>query len=289
MTKEKVFELLNNAISHIGANFNSDEVESYLNDQLTEGNFPVGEYSIDSGISKAVIIIQGAPFVIKMPFFTIYESSTYDEDLRSWEQGLDEAINEYAKKRVIETGNEENYILTHEELQLIRKQYKEYNPEPTTEDYYYEIEGASNINLGDNIEPAIPDWDYCRLESVIYQLAVEEGLGAYFAEEGYLGTIDQTPIYYQTRCIPMSSITIDYRSKEYAQKESKSKSICDKLQIPCFDEVWISDFIDCYGEEEFKRLNSFLNRYEIEDLRRCNIGYLDNAPILFDYSGYRDW
>ena len=244
MTKEQVFNLLNKAISHIGENFNAEEREYFLDEPLRNANLPF-EYSIDSGISKAVILIKDMPFVIKMPFFKYYNDSCY------WtEEDEDE--------------------------------------EQDDEDFYYDLQGASNINLGTNSELAIEDWDYCHLESVIYQLALQEGLGAYFAEEGYLGTIDFTPVYYQTRCTPMNSIPIDYNSREYEIKESKSQTICNKLQIFCFNEVWISDFIDRYGEEEFKRLNNFLARYDIGDLRSCNIGYLDGAPILFDYSGYRD-
>ena len=244
MTKEQVFELLDKAITHIDENFNAEEREFFLDDPLRMANLPF-EFSIDSGISKAVILIKGEPFVIKIPFFKYYDDDDY------WVEEEEEEIDE--------------------------------------DRFYYDLEGASNINLGEGIEPAIPDWDYCRLESVIYQLALEEGLGAYFAEEGYLGTIDNTPVYYQTRCIPMSDMTIDYDSAEYEKKSNKSRKICENLKADCFNALWISDFIDMYGEEEFKRLNTFLKRYEIEDLRMANIGYLDGAPILFDYSGYRVW
>ena len=237
MTKEQVFNLLNKAITHIGENFNAEEREYFLDDPLRDANLPF-EYSIDSGISKAVILIKDTPFVIKMPFFKYYDDACYWSD---------------------------------------------------DEDFYYDLQGASNINLGINSEADIPDWDYCHLESVIYQLALQEGLGAYFAEEGYLGTIDLTPVYYQTRCTPMSEMTIDYDSADYEKKSNKSRKICENLKVDCFNSLWISDFIDMYGEEEFKRLNTFLERYEIKDLRICNIGYLDGAPILFDYSGYRDW
>lgn len=246
MTKEQVFELLENAIFHIGENFNADDREVYLDDPLQDANLPF-EFSIDSGISKAVILIKGASFVIKIPFFKYYDGDDYWTAQEEEEEEIDESR------------------------------------------FYYDLEGASNINLGEGVEPAIPDWDYCRLESVIYQLALEEGLGAYFAEEGYLGTIDNTPIYYQTRCTPMSEMNIDYDSAEYEKKSNKSRKICENLKAVCFNALWISDFIDIYGEEEFKRLSAFLERYDIEDLRAANIGYLDGAPILFDYSGYRGW
>ena len=289
MTKERVFDLLEKAVTHIGENFNMEEREVFLDEQLTHENFPIGDYSIDSGISKAVIIIKGAPFVIKMPFFKIYDDSSYCDAYSTWEEEKDDAYIEYVSKRQKELNNQ-NYTPSNEERISFFKEWTKTNPEPEDDDelFYYDIEGASNIDLAGQ-EEEISDWNYCQLETILYNLAVEEGLGAYFAEEGYLGVIDQTPVYYQTRCIPMNSITIDYNSKEYKQKKIKSRAFCDKLNISCFNDVWISDFIDMYGENEFLRLNSFLDRYDIGDLRTCNIGYLDDAPILFDYSGFRDW
>lgn len=289
MTKEQIFNLLDKAISHIGENFNAEEREVFLDEQLTQKNFPVGEYSIDSGTSKAVIIIKGAPFVIKIPFFKIYDDSDYCDAYSIWEDKKEDAYIKYISKRQDEL-NDEDYTPSNEEMHSFFKEWTMANPEPEEDNelFYYDIEGASNINLSGQ-ENEISDWNYCQLETILYNLAVEEGLGAYFAEEGYLGTIDQTPIYYQTRCIPMSSLSFDYNSKEYKQKEKKSKAICNKLNIESFNHIWIADFIDLYGEEEFKHLNDFLDRYEIGDLRTCNIGYLDGAPILFDYSGFRDW
>lgn len=288
MTKEKAFEFLEKAISHISSNFCYEERETQLDDEL-EGKLPF-EYSIDAGISKAVILIKGAPYVLKLPFFKIYTEESYQDVWNDWDEEREEVFAEYLRKRIQETGNL-NYELTREERLTIEADFRAENPEPDEDDFdpYLELEGADNIDLGADVMPTIPSWDYCRLESVIYQLAVEEGLGAYFAEEAYLGTIDNTPVYYQTRCTPMSSMSIDYNSKEYKEKAKKSEKICEKLKTYCFNEVWISDFIDLYGEKEFKRLDDFLDRYGIEDLRTCNIGYLDGAPILFDYSSYRGW
>lgn len=289
MTKEQVFSLLEKAISHIDEKFNSEERDIYLDSQLENAQLPF-EYSVDSGISKAVILIKGESFVIKIPFYKIYEEDYFSDNLAAWENEKDNAIAEGERQKRIQLNNPD-YLLSKEELDEIIKEFEKKNPEPDPSDdiYYYDLEGASTLPLNSDEVVVIPDWDYCGLESLIYELAVEEGLGAYFAEEGWLGDIDNTPIYYQTRCIPMTSIFIDYNSKEYKQKEKYSRSICDKLDISCFNEVWISDFINLYGEEEFKRLSDFLERYEIGDLRSCNIGYLDGAPILFDYTDYRCW
>lgn len=291
MTKEEVFQVLEKTIKHISSNFCAE----YGEEELQEYLFPVRaslpfQYSIDSGISKAVILIQGVPFVIKIPFYQFYDNDSYEEDYHYWMQELEEQKEEFAQKRRIETNNE-NYILTQAELDNIYELYSQEVLEPFYGDerYFYDLEGASCINLGPDVEPAIPDWDYCRLESVIYQLAVEEGLGAYFAEEQYLGTIDNTPVYYQTRCIPLSECSIDYNSKDYIQKRTMSRTACKKIDMYCFNEIWIADFIQQYGEAELKRLHDFLIKYEIDDLRPSNIGYLDGAPILFDYAGYRSW
>ena len=286
MTKKKAFELLKKAISHISSNFCYEEREAQLDDEL-EGKLPF-EYSIDAGISKAVILIKGASYVLKLPFFKIYDDESYQDIWNDWDKEKEDVLAEYLCKRIKETGNLD-YKLTKEELLTVETDFRAENPEPDEANFdpYLDLEGADNIDLDTDVIPAIPSWDYCRLESIIYQLAVEEGLGAYFAEEAYLGTIDNTPVYYQTRCTPMSSMSIDYNSKEYKEKAKKSEKICEQLKTYCFNKVWISDFIDIYGEKEFKRLNDFLNRYGIEDLRPCNIGYLDGAPILFDYSSYR--
>lgn len=290
MTKEQIFKALDKIIIHIGENFNAEEREIYLDDQIDgHEDFPY-EFSVASGISKAVILIKGADFVIKMPFFKLYDDDYYRDAHNDWES-LKEYEYEEFLANLRKEHNNELYMPTHEEEIAFHDAFNKEHPEPDCddEDYYFELQGANNISISDGDIPTIPNWDYCRLEEVIYQLAVEEGLGAYFAEEGYLGTIDQTPVYYQTRCIPMSEMDLDRNSKEYKQKSKSSKELCDKLDIGCFSPIWIYDFIETYGVDELKRLNSFLCRYEIGDLRECNIGYLDGAPILFDYSDYRDW
>lgn len=289
MTKEQVFQMLSRAITHISENFCFDERESQLDEQINTDELPF-EYSIESGVSKAVILIKGVPFVIKMPFFKIYSDEDFQEAWYQWDSARDNAFSVYLEKRRNEL-NDQEYCLTPAEIEYVDSLFSKDLPEPNEEDFnpYYDLIGASDINLDADTKSTISDWDYCNLECVIYQLAVEEGLGAYFAEEGCLGIIDKTPVYYQTRCTPRNEIDIDYNSKEYQNKRKKSETICNSLDINCFDELWIADFIDCYGIEEFKRLNNFLDRYGINDLRPCNIGYLDGAPILFDYSGYRDW
>lgn len=289
MTKEQVFNILQKAISHISENFCAEHREQYLDIQLKEKNLPF-EYSIDDGVSKAVILIKGAPFVIKIPFYQLSDESAYEDNYYEWSKARDEALDNYCLKRQQETQNS-SYSLTKEEIDMVTQEFKaSWGDEPTLDDsiYFEDLCGASCINL-DGEEDDIPDWNYCELETAIYRKAAAEGLARYFAEEECLGFIDNTPIYWQARCTPLSEITMDYHSEEYKRKKKTSEKLCDKLDTDCFNAIWIADFIDFYGESEFERLVKFLDKYEIDDLRPCNIGYIDKAPILFDFSGYRGW
>jgi len=262
MTKQEVFKYLLKAIPYFDENFCDENRDEYIDIPLQKAHLPF-EYSIESGITKTVILIKGANFVIKIPFTCWFNEDQFDEELNDWHYQMEE----------LQEKERENFIID--------------NPEPccTDERWFYEFFGAYHDGLNEEFS----GFDYCHLESAIYRQAVEEGLGAYFAEEGALGEIDDTTIYYQTRCTPVSSLEIDYNSQEYQKKSKLSKDLCKKLEIDCFHPIWIADFVERYGAAEFKRLYSFLEFYQIGDLRSCNIGYLDGAPILFDYSGYREW
>lgn len=224
--------------------------EELLEDVLKDCNLPF-EFSIASGISKAVMLIKGEEYVIKFPFRSLFEEDDYDD-----------ACYRY--------NNED--------------EYPEQKEEPDVEDYYYNFDCANHVAI-----PMNRLWDYCELESAIYEEAVDQGLGAYFAEEYLLGFVNDQPVYRQTRCVACYDYEQKYSDDEYEKKSSYSREKCKELNCNCFNPIWIADFIERYGEAEFKRLNAFLNEYEIGDLRSCNIGYLDDAPILFDYSGFRDY
>lgn len=287
ITKEEVFQLLQQSILHIDRNFNSEEVDEYICDQLLANSFPL-QYSVLAGITKAAILVEDADFVIKMPFFTFYDNDSYSCAHYDWSYDRESALSNflYEKRRSLK---DDNYTLTPEEELSFYKEWALDNPEPDagSRDYYVPIEGADNINLGEGIDPEIPEWDYCHLESVIYQLAVQEGVAKYFAKEEYLGTIDQTPVYYQEKCVSLREAYPDHDSVEYCQKRKRGNSLFGEIDI--YEPVWLADFVERYGEAELHRLCAFLDKYSISDLRDCNIGYLNGAPILFDYSGYRGW
>ncbi len=242
-----------------------DQLESVLMHAKQENCFPC-IFSIDSGISKAVLLIKGLSDVIKIPYQCRYDGERYDEDYTDYEDALEIAI----------AGGEETLRAFHNNCR-----------EPNPADYYTPHECATEYYETQSGEE---HWDYCKFETEIYEAACEDGLEIYFAEERLLGYIgDNYPVYYQVRCTPMDEMNIDYNSPKAEQKKETSKNICKTHHCDCFNPIWIADFIEMYGEEEFLRLNQFLCDHDIQDLRESNIGYLDGAPILFDYTGYREW
>lgn len=280
MTKDDLFKILDKHIYNICNTFSAENCRDALTDQLIEANFPFS-WSLETGISKAVLLLKGESYVIKLPFYCIFNEEAYEESCQEWEEGFDQFIEKKSK----------NEIIPSEQLREYRIEYCKNNPNPddNLEAFYYELEGATYIPAIEELQDG-PDWDYCNTECAIYKKAVERGLGAYFAEEGLLGALKcGHPVYYQQRCISLSSLEVDYDSYDYQQKSEKIRKTCAENEIFCFNPLWISDFLEHYGFNEFKRLNDFLEEMNIQDLRDCNIGYLDGAPILFDYSGFRYW
>ena len=111
-----------------------------------------------------------------------------------------------------------------------------------------------------------------------------------FAEEELLGYIGSTPVYIQQRVTPFYSHYETIESDEYnSDRGVTTRKKCKEMECFCFNETWIADFFDAYGEKEFKRLSGFLDKFDIGDLRCANIGYIDGRPILFDYAGYNEW
>lgn len=151
---------------------------------------------------------------------------------------------------------------------------------PNEEDYWEEFSG------GMEIEPNGARWNYCALEASLYHDAKEAGLAQYFAREIYIGEVDNHPVYEQDK----ASILEDMPEKDYPYaRREKTEEKCDSLGIDCFCPVWIEDFLDEYGVEEYRRLEKFLNEKHICDLHDGNLGYINGKPVLVDYTGYNEW
>lgn len=157
----------------------------------------------------------------------------------------------------------------------------ELEKEPMLEDYLRYFGSATNFFIETQ-----HDWDYCELECGIYQEAEKAGLEPYFAKEEWIADVNGYPIYRQVKVSPFNSDVSSHTRSQ--QDQSRARESCTRLKIDCFNESWIADFIDYYGEEELKKLCDFLGKLDIIDLHRGNVGYLDNYPILLDYSNYNE-
>lgn len=224
--------------------------EEYISYRLAETLPPDIKIQVKSGVTKLCIIIEGANQVIKIPFLGWYDEEQYDQDLAAY------------------TEDEENF-----------------DKEPQWEDYYYPFEGAADFAKADSI--VADAWDYCGIESFLYDEAAIAGLSDFFAEEKWVLDIGNTPVYIQERCEALHfEKTYDYTKQE--ARATATRKRCSELGCYCFEPKWIDDFIAAYGEDTFKSLSIFLKTYDIEDLRPGNIGYtLSGAPVLLDYASYR--
>ena len=125
--------------------------------------------------------------------------------------------------------------------------------------------------------------NYCALETELYKRAKQEHLEQYFAAEQILGSTKSFEVYIQDKADPFND------DNEDEAKTTSTTKRCKELRVYCFNAAWITDFFEWYGEEEFLRLSSFLQRYKITDLHAGNLGYIHGAPVIFDYSSYREY
>lgn len=143
--------------------------------------------------------------------------------------------------------------------------------------YFNKFEGALWTSEGNS-------WNYCEQEAEIYQRAKEEKVDRFFAATGlWKYTEEGYPLYWQVR--------VKSRTTEEPTENSKEviEAYRDREITAIEDEEWAALFIDYYGSVNFDRLLKFLDDWDINDLRSCNLGYrLTGEPVILDYSGFHD-
>lgn len=144
------------------------------------------------------------------------------------------------------------------------------------QDEFYEFTGAKEPN----------GWDYCLVEVLEFQLALEGGLDKFFLETYPIGYVHGHPIYAQRKATMFNR---QESAKRYSHEYIKSLyKQCDSEHVACFNEYWIADFVSCYGMETFMKLAHHLDNNNICDLHGGNLGYVDGCPVIVDYAGYWD-
>lgn len=130
-------------------------------------------------------------------------------------------------------------------------------------------------------------WDYCKAEALSFSKALERNLDFIFMKTTHIGNVHGHPIYIQPR-ITKTASQLSFSKKLTEEKISSTEAACYELEVDCFNTLWIHDFIESYGLEFFRTFNDFLKDCHINDLHGSNIGYFNDKPVIFDYSGYWD-
>lgn len=152
------------------------------------------------------------------------------------------------------------------------------------EEEYYNEDGERNYDSYEYFCGADADeeWNYCEAEAIKFTRAKEEGLGICFAETRKITEIDCYPIYIQE----FAKIFSYGESKHTKEDETKVNSICNSKDFSVFNLEWLSDALVFFGEEIFYKLVDFIKRLGINDLHNANLGYINDRPVLVDYSSF---
>jgi hypothetical protein len=130
-------------------------------------------------------------------------------------------------------------------------------------------------------------WDYCKAETIYYEHAVEEGLEFAFLKTELIGYSDDFhPIYIQKKA-EMLEIREESHKKDWAECQLAS-NFCTSNHLECFSGYWVADFLNCYGEEAYRKLHDFLADFHIWDMHSGNLGYYKGKPVVVDYGGYHE-
>lgn len=126
-------------------------------------------------------------------------------------------------------------------------------------------------------------WDHCQKEVSLYVKAKEKNVNMFFLETILVGRVDNHPIYIQ-------KIGEGYHYKEHEDLSydeiTNSRTLCKDAGIPCLEENWILDAVQCYGLLKVKEFLKFIHDNKINDLHSSNLGYYEDKPIIIDYAGY---
>ncbi len=132
-------------------------------------------------------------------------------------------------------------------------------------------------------------WDYCAAEVSRYTQACLNGMEKYFAETKMVGFIKGFPIYIQQKADVFDS-SLEEDNSFYSEEEINKtlQSLKGKIEYPSININWLTDFRLCYGEEELTSFLDFLRREDWSDFHTQNIGYIDGAPVIIDYSSFEE-
>ena len=141
--------------------------------------------------------------------------------------------------------------------------------------------------------------DYNKLEAKRYKMAVEKGLGKYFAETILIGEISSSSsnsVSIQRKYCIDENLTIDsfwhYLDKNYYLNKNFEGSEYECEEDERYREVEDLDSVEAVyavfsGDRKVSELEDFLATEDINDLHEANFGYDEHGdPFITDFAGY---
>lgn len=146
-------------------------------------------------------------------------------------------------------------------------------------------------------------FDYCKREEMITSIledSIYSELKDLFALCYFIFNKYKTDVYIMQRVeiddesVKGASKLIDYDIKRLEKKGYSQEEIADYIKNSHYryysgsEKVAKEILSVSYPFEIYALLEEFLITYEINDIHRANIGFVNNNPVIIDYSGYHE-
>ena len=131
---------------------------------------------------------------------------------------------------------------------------------------------------------------YCDLESRNYKMAVEAGLGRWFAGTWEVGEVAGRMVYLQQYARTDEDATsdsfYDYICENYYDgqndEETQDSIACSVDEMDNEDRIYAMIGYD----HDASKVVDFCDQWDINDLHAGNWGYINDEAVMIDYSGY---
>lgn len=178
--------------------------------------------------------------------------------------------------------------------------------------YYTDEDGGTCVSYIDYVEsfdsawqslpPRLEDklirnWDYCEVETILFNDARKHNVDSFFAETIFIGYSHGHPVYVQEKARIYEG-EAEYKEDEkeqeafhlYQEIKAELKEYLDIKDCQIIwthsPSEWIVDFYLYYGIKEVAALWKYLEDTGIEDLHFSNVGYINHRPVITDYASF---
>ena len=129
--------------------------------------------------------------------------------------------------------------------------------------------------------------NFCDREVENYIKACDAGLGEYFAATYKIGAVEGVKVYLQRKaCVDPDSIDDYFRDAvmvDFEDDEANEDDIEEAMDMLEDGDRLVAIFGNNSAVAE---LVDFIFENEIDDLHSCNFGFVNEKPVIIDFSGY---